>query len=913
MKLTRLELRNWCQHESLDIDFPSAPIIRLCGPNNAGKSNIIRAIGRALAQGRTDFERTSGLRYGTNSGSIRLFATTHEHLPFAVSRTLGKGGHVTLEFEDQMLVKAEEITKQLEAWFGPQETLLQLFIARQGKISSLLVEKGRDRLRKFIEICGFKGFLEKQSTLNRFIKAYPTIYDQSALLEEVQAKQQEARQFEAEKQQVLAGLPPLKELEAVIAQLEQRRTLRTDTQVQFERKRPTLEQKQRTAKAPLTDLAPISQRIDALSAGIKHSQACAAYQSHVQLTCKLGVELQSAEAALAGLPEDTTNYAGVVQQTSRSLQQVGARQKVLAQEAHAYTQAVKDLKTAEAQQEEKTRRLSRVNYSLQWQKIPLQEIAGLQELLIQKAAAAKDLARAQSKVQALEAAPAPSSDVLKASQITRDQLTGLQELHRHAQGTADGPCPMCLREWSPPERQQRCEKLAANIQETETALSQASTATQTYQKWASAQAGLPAAKEQAKALLEQHLERGHAVEAWRGKYDAPENDFDKAAEIIQAYRSVAEALQPVDLESLRGAVQREEEKKVAREKEELQLSATMARLNQELIALLQKQTAASLEAQKRARIQQTKETLQARLSEAEKVRPTAVPAGFQEGIDYVALLGHHEAELAQAQATFARASSDWATSNEAQKEIETLKGEIQAAETRLAELTWGDEEEFRLTEARRQKELIGRREAEIALIRSQCQERAAQICGLQKIQKQFLIQADNITNMGAVSDFLSYDNGPQKFLTGFLQEALNQTNILLSEMGLPVKLHLGEELEILVQDRNSQESPAAELGGGYSNLIGIAFRIALQKMILPKVHVIILDEPSTHVDPANMELLIPFFDRLKENLSSYGIEQLILIDHHPDWKESNVGLIPVGGEIESAGKHSHACGQKLPL
>jgi hypothetical protein len=43
---------------------------------------------------------------------------------------------------------------------------------------------------------------------------------------------------------------------------------------------------------------------------------------------------------------------------------------------------------------------------------------------------------------------------------------------------------------------------------------------------------------------------------------------------------------------------------------------------------------------------------------------------------------------------------------------------------------------------------------------------------------------------------------------------------------------LAEELEILVQDRNSPESPASELGGGYSNLIGIAFRIALQKMIL---------------------------------------------------------------------------------
>ena len=188
MKLTRLELRNWCQHESLDIDFPQDRIVRLYGHNNAGKTNIIRAIGRALAQGRSDFERVSGLRYGAKSGSIRLSALTHEGLPFAIGRTIGKGGHATLEFENTTLTKAEEIEGQLEAWFGPKETLLQLFIARQGKISSLLVEKGRDRLRKFVEICGFKGLLEKQSALNKFMKSYPSLADQSNLLERV-AKQ----------------------------------------------------------------------------------------------------------------------------------------------------------------------------------------------------------------------------------------------------------------------------------------------------------------------------------------------------------------------------------------------------------------------------------------------------------------------------------------------------------------------------------------------------------------------------------------------------------------------------------------------------------------------------------------------------------------------------------------------------
>ena len=55
MKLLRLELKNWCQHPELDITFPDEPIIHLSGPNNGGKSNLIRAIGRVVAQGRSDF------------------------------------------------------------------------------------------------------------------------------------------------------------------------------------------------------------------------------------------------------------------------------------------------------------------------------------------------------------------------------------------------------------------------------------------------------------------------------------------------------------------------------------------------------------------------------------------------------------------------------------------------------------------------------------------------------------------------------------------------------------------------------------------------------------------------------------------------------------------------------------------
>jgi len=58
--------------------------------------------------------------------------------------------------------------------------------------------------------------------------------------------------------------------------------------------------------------------------------------------------------------------------------------------------------------------------------------------------------------------------------------------------------------------------------------------------------------------------------------------------------------------------------------------------------------------------------------------------------------------------------------------------------------------------------------------------------------------------------------------------------------------------------------------------------------------VLILDEPSTHIDEANMELLIPFFEKLKENLSHYGIEQCLIIDHHPNWRNTTTAVINVG-------------------
>ena len=208
MKLLRLELKNWCQHPELDITFPDEPIIHLSGPNNGGKSNLIRAIGRVVAQGRSDFGNASDIRFGAKEASIRLTALTHERTQFTLSRAIKeRQSKATLEFDDKVLTNADEIQRQMQEWFGRQETLLELLIAPQGQIASLVKERGKDRLTKFIEICGFKGFLQKQAALNKFQRAYPTITDPGPLLLDVEGKLRQAEQQAAEKKSALQALP----------------------------------------------------------------------------------------------------------------------------------------------------------------------------------------------------------------------------------------------------------------------------------------------------------------------------------------------------------------------------------------------------------------------------------------------------------------------------------------------------------------------------------------------------------------------------------------------------------------------------------------------------------------------------------------------------------------------------------
>jgi exonuclease SbcC len=891
MKLLRLELKNWCQHPELDITFPDEPIIHLSGPNNGGKSNLIRAIGRVVAQGRSDFGNASDIRFGAKEASIRLTALTHERTQFTLSRAIKKlQSKATLEFDDKVLTGADEIQRQMQEWFGRQETLLELLIAPQGQIASLVKERGKDRLTKFIEICGFKGFLQKQAALNKFQRAYPTITDPGPLLLDVEGKLRQAEQQAAEKKSALQTLPERNGLQGELAGLQQTKTLRESTERDLAAKKESLAKAQANVGTQLPNLEELQNRIQAIRGALARCQTALRHQKAE----KARHALELAQKELAGLPEDTTNYSQQLQENSLALQTMLKRRSEIARAHTALEQLRKDLEKLDERIALSRKTITDLKHSTNWYQLASEQISQLQTSSYQLQVQEQALNRQKERLAQLEKVPPPSAEMLKACQASEAKLQEIVSLHRHAAAAAD-TCPLCQRAWETAAVIQRRSELDAQAKELQHDVSKSQEATAEYQKWIQAQTEIPKMREQIQKAESACAEKRRELAAQMAACQLPESEIAQVGVVIAGYQKVREAMNPPvqEARTLRDQIAPETAADQERAAEDDRLAQDLEKGNQRIRELLQQQTEAGNRATKGARLKQQVETLQRQVAELEQDLG-AKPEDYQPEADYPELCQARERELNQAQDAFQQASRDWTERFEGLRRVEALKSEIASAEQKIQALVWGQTQEERTAQLQQAIAQIQELNTEINLLQQQAGKLRAQMIEVQREQERFDQQTRNVADMQAVSAFLSYDNGPQKFLTGFFQEALSQTNLLLSEMGLPVKLHMGADLEIMVEDRNAQESPALALGGGYSNLVGIAFRIALQRMILPRVHVLILDEPSTHIDEANMELLIPFFEKLKENLSHYGIEQCLIIDHHPNWRNTTTAVINVG-------------------
>lgn len=155
-----------------------------------------------------------------------------------------------------------------------------------------------------------------------------------------------------------------------------------------------------------------------------------------------------------------------------------------------------------------------------------------------------------------------------------------------------------------------------------------------------------------------------------------------------------------------------------------------------------------------------------------------------------------------------------------------------------------------------------------------------------KEQKVKLIIADDLDNLKGL---FQKDGLPINYIRLMFERLVSRTHIILSDINSNYVIKLDEEREVsllfLRTDKDESDwLPMSKMSGGERVRLTIAFLIALQELVLPELGLLILDEPSTHLDDewvGAVRDLITSIGKYATNTDS----QIWICDH-------NVQLIP---------------------
>jgi hypothetical protein len=145
-------------------------------------------------------------------------------------------------------------------------------------------------------------------------------------------------------------------------------------------------------------------------------------------------------------------------------------------------------------------------------------------------------------------------------------------------------------------------------------------------------------------------------------------------------------------------------------------------------------------------------------------------------------------------------------------------------------------------------------------------------------------------------NFLDYKNAPRKLLENIVARLFEVTNRLGEVLQVDIRLHTEKGLEFMTRQIRAGkviEQKTERLGFGKGAILGICFRLACQKLLLPETGFLILDEPTANVDLKRKSALKAFLQNLGEEQES-KTKQIILIEHDQDVVELCQAKITVG-------------------
>lgn len=196
---------------------------------------------------------------------------------------------------------------------------------------------------------------------------------------------------------------------------------------------------------------------------------------------------------------------------------------------------------------------------------------------------------------------------------------------------------------------------------------------------------------------------------------------------------------------------------------------------------------------------------------------------------------------------------------------------LEAAQLELTRLEQAEQKRRELTASR----------AELQTAVNQCNQRLAELDRRQQAQHNKIMLANQ---MDTVARVFGREGVVRLFMADVFDRLLTLVEPHLTMLAAPFVVHRSEDplsFEFKRTDEESVWQPDYKLSGGQRVKMTVAFLLALHQLIIPDVGLMVLDEPTVHLDADSRENVRDLFENLGNVLERTEC-QLIVCDHCPE-------------------------------
>ncbi|MET1101538.1 MAG: AAA family ATPase [Pyrodictiaceae archaeon] len=895
MIIKRVVLENFLSHEKSSIEFQPG-VTLIVGPNGAGKTSIIDAITYALfsdhSRGRRG-EKEQLVRLGTPQARIELEFEANGKT-YRIRREIprkGNAGAYLFENTGKNYRLIAQGPKQVEAEVSkiialPATIARNIIVAKQGELDQIIsskqrreyikavlqleaIEKTYDRLRELIKevekkLNLIRGSLQEKEAQYKLL--HKRLARLGKLLEEKKRIEDKLTQLRKqhenlikEKNELEAQLKSLEGLEA-----EQRSLERTREKLQTELAKRIEEL--RGAENAAKELAKLSNII-------KHLAEIKKYKKILEQLSETMKKIEKIDDRIARLREDLEELEGDPASIAARLRLLKTREEELRLRVSIYENSLALKREYEARLERIKNQLeelrntimTKVKEKLRLRTLGVQEPERIYKLIVDyKDKLRSDIDKRRSEIENLR-------EKLGRLASRRENLQ--QDLDKLA--SARGLCPLCGQQLTEEHRislikklREEREKISIEEKQTKTRI----------------------------ASLEKELAMLITT------YNMLE---ELASEIGEAYHRIIELKR-----------QRKEAEEKLREAEKNILAYTTAKKEYEelvqeinnLMELYQKLTNTQNKLIELKALERQKHELEEQIARLEAEKKTIVRStGMSE--DQLARMAD-EIEWIEEQIGWLKAKA--AEVDELKKQVRNLQEEINEINNRLSQLIEQLELKKRLEEkyakldeelAKKENEMrelnrkLGELEGSIKQLeedRKRLEELGKEI---EKLKREQHALEKAIIDLQKIRSLFS-SQGLPRIIWSYARKAIeNIMKNILQEFNIDfVDIKISDDFEIYLVHRNGERS-LQMMSGGERTAVAIAFRLALARLVAPRIHVLIMDEPTVHLDEENRKELVRI---TRWSISSLtGVHQLIIVSHDRELEEAADNIIEV---VKEAGK-----------